>query len=102
MRRAPLPPASAWSGGSRRARTSPARRPGMEWVLEAAEDVTLPPRWPQQVSTEASWVVAALWCGNALFEARLRGILNMVDKQRDSVKMTVTKALTAWLRTSIR
>jgi len=47
------------------------------------------------VSTEASWVVAALWCGNALFEARLRGILNMVDKQRDSVKMTVTKALTA-------
>ena len=26
----------------------------------------------------------------------------MVDKQRDSVKMTVTKALTAWLRTSIR
>jgi type IV secretion system protein VirD4 len=26
----------------------------------------------------------------------------MVDKQRDSVKMTVTKALTPWLRTSIR
>jgi type IV secretion system protein VirD4 len=26
----------------------------------------------------------------------------MVDKQRDSVKMTVTKALTAWLRMSIR
>jgi len=32
----------------------------------------------------------------------VRGILNMVDKQRDSVKMTVTKALTPWLRTSIR
>jgi hypothetical protein len=75
---------------------------GMEWVLEAAEDVTVPPRRPMQVSTDASWVVAALWCGNALFEARVRGILNMVDKQRDSVKMTVTKALTAWLRTSIR
>jgi type IV secretion system protein VirD4 len=75
---------------------------GMEWVLEAAEDVAVPLRWPAQVSTEASWVVAALWCGNALFEARLRGVLNMVDKQRDSVKMTVTKALTAWLRTSIR
>jgi type IV secretion system protein VirD4 len=26
----------------------------------------------------------------------------MVDKQRDSVKMTVTKSLTPWLRTSIR
>ena len=74
----------------------------MEWVLEAAEDVTVPPRWPLQVGTEASWVAAALWCGNTLFEARVRGILNMVDKQRDSVKMTVTKALTAWLRTSIR
>ena len=47
-------------------------------------------------------MTAALWCGNPLFEARVRGILNMVDKQRDSVKMTVTKALTAWLRTSIR
>jgi len=75
---------------------------GMEWVLEAAEDVTVPLPWPLQVSTEASWVTAALWCGNALFEARVRGILNMVDKQRDSVRMTVTKALTAWLRTSIR
>jgi type IV secretion system protein VirD4 len=75
---------------------------GMEWVLEAAEDVTVPPSWPLQVSTDPSWVTSALWCGNTLFEARVRGILNMVDKQRDSVKMTVTKALTAWLRTSIR
>lgn len=75
---------------------------GIEWVLEAAEDVSVPPRWPMQVSTEASWVTAALWCGNTLFESRVRGVLNMVDKQRDSVKMSVTKALTAWLRTSLR
>ena len=75
---------------------------GMEWVLEAAEEVTDPLQWPAQVSTEPSWVTSALWCGNPLFEARVRGILNMVDKQRDSVKMTVTKALTAWLRTSTR
>jgi type IV secretory pathway TraG/TraD family ATPase VirD4 len=75
---------------------------GMEWALEAAEDATVPLRWPHQVSTEASWATAALWSGNPLFEARVRGILSMVDKQRDSVKMTVTKALTAWLRTSIR
>jgi type IV secretory pathway TraG/TraD family ATPase VirD4 len=74
----------------------------MEWVLEAAEDVEAPPRWPLQVSTDPYWVTAALWCGNTLFEARVRGILTMVDKQRDSVKMTVTKALTAWLRTSLR
>jgi type IV secretion system protein VirD4 len=75
---------------------------GMEWTLEAAEDVTVPLHRPQQVSTEASWATAALWCGHPLFEARVRGILDMVDKQRDSVKMTVTKALTAWLRTAIR
>ncbi len=75
---------------------------GIEWVLEAAEDVSVPMQWPRQVTTEPSWVTAALWCGNPLFEARVRGILGMVDKQRDSVKMTVTKALTAWLRTSIR
>jgi hypothetical protein len=74
----------------------------MEWVLEAAEDVEAPPRWPLQVSTDPYWVTAALWCGNTLFEARVRGILTMVDKQRDSVKMTVTKALTVWLRTSLR
>jgi hypothetical protein len=77
---------------------------GMEWVLAAAEDVSAPLQWPRgmQVSTDPSWVSAALWCGNPLFEARVRGILSMVDKQRDSVKMTVTKSLTAWLRTSIR
>jgi hypothetical protein len=77
---------------------------GMAWVLEAAEDASTPQRWPRgvQVSTEPSWVNAALWCGNPLFEARVRGILSMVDKQRDSVKMTVSKSLTAWLRTSIR
>jgi type IV secretion system protein VirD4 len=74
----------------------------MEWALEAAADATVRLRWPHRVSTEASWATAALWCGNPLFEARVRGILSMVDKQRDSVKMTVTKALTAWLRTSIR
>jgi type IV secretion system protein VirD4 len=47
-------------------------------------------------------VTAATWCADRLFNARVRGILEMADKQRDSVKMTVTKSLTAWLRTSIR
>lgn len=77
---------------------------GMSWVLEAAEDVSAPQQWPRglQVSTDPSWVTAAMWSANPLFEARVRGVLAMVDKQRDSVRMTVTKALTAWLRTSIR
>jgi type IV secretory pathway TraG/TraD family ATPase VirD4 len=75
---------------------------GMEWALQAAEDVSMPPRWPSRLSTDPSWVSAALWCGDTLFESRVRGILNMVDKQRDSVKMTVSKSLTAWLRTATR
>ena len=77
----------------------------MHWVLEAAEDVSTPNQWPgrgEKLSTEPSWVSAAMWCADRLFEARVRGILDMADKQRDSVKMTVTKSLTAWLRTSIR
>ena len=77
----------------------------MNWVLEAAEDVTTPEQWPgrgERLSNDPSWVTAATWCPDRLFEARVRGILDMVDKQRDSVKMTVTKSLTAWLRTSIR
>ncbi|MDA2893392.1 TraM recognition domain-containing protein [Mycolicibacterium sp. BiH015] len=75
---------------------------GMEWLLEAAEDASNPLQWPRQVTTEPSWVTAALWTADPLFTARVRGILDMVDKQRDSVKMTVSKSLTAWLRTSLR
>ena len=75
---------------------------GMRWVLEATENVVTPVRWPMPMSTEPSWAQAALWCGDRLFEARVLGVLNMEARQRDSVKMTVTKALTAWLRTSIR
>jgi type IV secretion system protein VirD4 len=77
---------------------------GMTWMLEAAENANAPQQWPRgtQVSTDPSWVTAAHWSDNPLFQARVRGILNMVDKQRDSVKMTVTKCLTPWLRTSTR
>jgi type IV secretion system protein VirD4 len=75
---------------------------GMAWVLEAAENVTKPLRRPVQHSTDPSWAQATAWCGDRLFEARVQGVLDMEPKQRDSVKMTVTKALTAWLRTAIR
>lgn len=77
---------------------------GMSWVLEAAEHAAAPQVWPlgARVGDEPSWVTAAMWCDHPLFKARVRGVLDMVAKQRDSVKMTVTKSLTAWLRTSIR
>jgi type IV secretion system protein VirD4 len=34
---------------------------GMDWVLEAAEDVNVPMQWPRQVTTDPCWVTAALW-----------------------------------------
>ena len=77
---------------------------GIDWVIEAAEDVTLPNPWPTspQMSTDASWVTAAVWSSNRYFEARVRSVLSMEAKQRDSVKITVTKVLTAWLQTMER
>jgi type IV secretory pathway TraG/TraD family ATPase VirD4 len=77
---------------------------GMDWTLEAAEDVTMPPRWPTgtQIGTSPSWVTAAVWTQDALFDARVRSVLDMEPRQRDSVKITVTKVLTAWLRTAAR
>jgi hypothetical protein len=35
---------------------------GIEWAMEAAEDVTVPLRRPNQVSTDASWAAPALCC----------------------------------------
>jgi type IV secretory pathway TraG/TraD family ATPase VirD4 len=76
---------------------------GIEWTLAAAEDVDRARKGiSYQVSSAPSWASAAAWCGNRLFEARVRGVLDMEPKQRDSVKITVTKVLTGWLRTSIR
>ncbi|WP_425005003.1 type IV secretory system conjugative DNA transfer family protein [Mycolicibacterium sp. S3B2] len=77
---------------------------GIDWVLEAAEDLTLPSAWPSstQMSTDPSWVTAAVWTANRYFEARVKSVLSMDAKQRDSVKITVTKVLTAWLQTMER
>lgn len=76
---------------------------GMEWTLKASENVTSPGLGPgRQLGAEPSWAAAAAWTADPLFEARVRAVLDMEAKQRDSVKMTVTKVLTAWLRTSHR
>ena len=75
----------------------------MEWTLTAAEDVSLPgPDDPTPARAAPSWLSAAMLCGDELFRARVLGVLEMEPKQRDSVKITVTKVLTAWLRTSRR
>jgi type IV secretory pathway TraG/TraD family ATPase VirD4 len=76
---------------------------GMSWTLEAAENVATSPRpGPYQSTVEPGWASAAAWSGDRLYEARVRAVLDMEPKQRDSVKMTVTKVLTPWLLTAAR
>lgn len=76
---------------------------GMDWALEAAENVEQPlEQGPYQMSTEPGWACAAAWSNDRWYEARVRSVLTMEAKQRDSVKMTVTKVLTAWLLTANR
>jgi len=76
---------------------------GMEWTLEASENLEVPPlNGRYQTTFDPGWAAAAAWTGDRLFEARVRAVLGMDAKQRDSVKMTVTKVLTAWLLTAQR
>lgn len=76
---------------------------GMAWTLAAAENVDVPQgNGSYQMSTDPSWACAAAWSGDDLYEARVRAVLNMEAKQRDSVKMSVTKVLTPWLLTARR
>lgn len=76
---------------------------GMEWTLAASENVEIENLLaPFQMSWKPGWASAAAWTNDALFMARVRAVLEMEPKQRDSVKMTVTKVLTAWLLTSER
>lgn len=76
---------------------------GMEWTLAASENVEIENLLGTfQTSWKPGWACAAAWTEDPLFMARVRAVLEMEPKQRDSVKMTVTKVLTAWLLTSER
>jgi TraM recognition site of TraD and TraG len=75
---------------------------GMDWTLEASENVDNSPDDARQISTAPGWAQAAAWSQDRLLSARVRSVLDMEPKQRDSVKMTVTKVLTAWLLTARR
>src|SRR6516165_2320443 len=54
---------------------------GMEWALEASENLESPLRaGPYQTSLAPGWAAAAGWTGDRLFEARVRAVLNMDTK----------------------
>ncbi|MFL0242636.1 type IV secretory system conjugative DNA transfer family protein [Mycobacterium sp. SMC-17] len=75
---------------------------GIRWAVEGAENVEKLPQGgaPHQLKFSPGWAAAAIWTEDPLYLARVESVLDMDAKQRDSVKMTVTKVLTAWLMTA--
>lgn len=69
---------------------------GMPWVLEAVDNID-----PEAIDTPG-WAQAAALCRRypALSLGMMR-ILEMDPRQRDSVAITMRKAITPWLRTSL-
>ena len=66
------------------------RLPGRRWAGHALGAggrrgrLSTPNQWPgrgEPLGNEPSWVTAATWCADRLFEARVRGILDMVEQQ---------------------
>lgn len=86
-----------WAAGRVPLRGLPAgNSKGMSWVLTAVDNID-----PEN-STEPGWVQAAALCYEyptlAMGMAR---IMEMDPRQRDSVAITMRKAITPWLRTSL-
>ncbi len=83
---------------------------GMPWALQAAENPWAPEPnkstgqrdWAKINPHEPGWAAAAsdTYCrsrGASEFQHRVRAVLAQEPRQRDSVKMTVSHALTGWL-----
>ncbi|MGD9620653.1 MAG: type IV secretory system conjugative DNA transfer family protein [Mycolicibacterium sp.] len=83
---------------------------GMSWALRAAENPWAPEPdpatgrrdWSRINNHEPGWAAAAsdIYCrsrGAREFQQRVRAVLAQEPRQRDSVKMTLSHALTGWL-----
>ena len=69
---------------------------GMSWVLTAVDNID-----PEKY-TEPGWAQAAAWCRE--YEVLALGMMRILDmdaRQRDSVAITMRKAITPWLRTAL-
>ncbi len=73
---------------------------GMDWVLLAVDNMD----WDEEkLPVEAGWQMAALAVQDyPLFYNALRRTLNMDPKQRDSIALTMRKAVMPWMRLSLR
>lgn len=69
---------------------------GMAWVLEGVDNID-----PKRVDV-AGWAQAASFCSDfPTLAVGMRAIMEMDPRQRDSVAITMRKAITPWLRTSL-
>lgn len=76
-------------------------RKGMPWVLEAVENLGIddeddggqPP-----LEATPSWVTAAALCPHPQLADPMQRVLTMDGRMRDSVAITVSKAVTPWVR----
>jgi Type IV secretory system Conjugative DNA transfer len=75
---------------------------GIEWVLLAVDNLSMT-KVGQQISTEPGWFNAArIVADKPLFSNALMRTLDMDPKQRDSIALTMRKAVMPWMRLALR
>ena len=79
---------------------------GIEWVLLAVDNMTVVTpgkKNPTQLSMEPGWQMAANIVGDMpLLRNALERTLAMDPKQRDSIALTMRKAVMPWMRLALR
>ncbi|HEX7824160.1 MAG TPA: TraM recognition domain-containing protein [Mycobacterium sp.] len=78
-------------------------RQGMPWVLEAVENLGIDDEAVTQLPLEAtpSWVTAAALCPHPQLADPMQRVLTLDGRMRDSVAITVSKAVTPWVRLAL-
>ncbi|MFV8055070.1 type IV secretory system conjugative DNA transfer family protein [Mycobacterium sp. 48b] len=75
---------------------------GIDWILHAVNNTKVTPK-NQQIPTDPGWEAAAEIVKRLpLFSEALKATLEMDPKQRDSIALTVRKAVMPWMRLSMR
>lgn len=79
---------------------------GMTWVLDAVQDFGIPDPSDPQAATNIggpSWLTAYGLCPHPKLAQPLYAVISGMDARlRDSIKVTVSKAVTPWLRLGLR
>jgi TraM recognition site of TraD and TraG len=75
---------------------------GMPWVLQAVENLGVDTDHDAPAAlTKPSWLVAYGLCPHPMLAEPLMRVLSMNDRLRDSVAITVSKAVTPWVRLAL-